>query len=72
MAMNSITQGLLRAGCEVRVLTVETDKHPVHRDQLPDDYLRATRLESVYIDLGVKALPAAVAMLCGESYHVKR
>ncbi|MBQ8703776.1 MAG: glycosyltransferase [Bacteroidales bacterium] len=72
MAMNSITQGLLRAGCEVRVLTVETDKHPVHRDQLPDDYLRATNLESVYIDLSVKPLPAAVAMLCGESYHVKR
>ena len=72
MAMNSITQGLLRAGCEVRVLTVETDKHPVHRDQLPDDYLRAANLESVYIDLSVKPVPAAVAMLCGESYHVKR
>ena len=25
MAMNSITQGLLSAGCEVKVLTVETD-----------------------------------------------
>lgn len=72
MAMNGITQGLLRAGCEVRVLTVETDKHPVCWDQLPDDYRHATRLESVYIDLSVKVLPAAVAMLCGESYHVKR
>ena len=72
MAMNGITQGLLRAGCEVRVLTVETDKHPAHLDQLPEDYRRATRPEAVYIDLSVKALPAAFAMLCGESYHVKR
>jgi len=72
MAMDSISQGLLRAGCELRVLTVETDKHPVHRDQIPEDYLRATQLESVYIDLSVHVLPAAVAMLCGESYHVKR
>ena len=72
MAMNSITQGLLKAGCEVRVLTVETDKHPARIDQLPDDYRRATSFESVYIDLSVKALPAAVAMLCGESYHVQR
>ena len=72
MAMNSITQGLLRAGCEVRVLTVETDKHPAHVEQLPDDYRRMTRYEAVYIDLTVKAVPAAVAMLCGESYHVKR
>ena len=72
MAMNSITQGLLRAGCEVRVLTVETDKHPARLDQLPEDYRQATRPEAVYVDLSVKALPAAFAMLCGESYHVKR
>ena len=72
MAMNSITQGLLRAGCELHVLTVETDKHPAHVDQLPADYRQATGFEAVYIDLSVKVLPAAVSMLCGESYHVKR
>ena len=72
MAMNSITQGLLRAGCELHVLTVETDKHPAHLDQLPADYRQATGFEAVYIDLSVKVLPAAVSMLCGESYHVKR
>ena len=72
MAMNSITQGLLSAGCEVKVLTVETDKHPAGLEQLPADYRRATSPEAVYIDLGVKVLPAALAMLCGESYHVKR
>lgn len=72
MAMDSITEGLLCQGCEVKVLTVETDKHPVRRERIPEDYLRQTRLESVYVDLGVKPLPAAGAMLCGESYHVKR
>ena len=29
LAMNSITQGLLSAGCEVKVLSMTTDKHPV-------------------------------------------
>lgn len=72
MAMDSITEGLLSQGCEVKVLTVETDKHPVRRERIPEDYLRQTKLESVYVDLGVKPLPAAGAMLCGESYHVKR
>lgn len=72
MAMDSITEGLLYQGCEVKVLTVETDKHPVRRERIPDDYLQQTGLESVFIDLGVKPLPAAGAMLCGESYHVKR
>ena len=72
MAMNSITQGLMQQGCEVHVLTVETDKHPAHTDKMPTDYCQATHFESVFVDLGVKPLPAAVAMLCGESYNVKR
>ena len=72
MAMNSITQGLLQAGCEVRVLTVESDKHPLRREQLPADYVAQTAIEGVYVDLAVRPLSAAVAMLCGESYHVKR
>ncbi len=72
MAMHSITKGLLSEGCEVRVLTVETDKHPVCTDKIPEEYRAATHLESVYIDLNVKVLPASVALLCGESYNVKR
>lgn len=72
MAMNSITQGLLREGCEVKVLAVESDKHPADKSKMPAEYLNVTRFESEYIDLGIKPLPAAVAMLCGESYHVKR
>ncbi len=72
LAMNSITQGLLHAGCEVKVLTVETDKHPANIEALPENYRNCTSFEAVYIDLGIKAMPAAVAALCGESYHVKR
>ena len=72
MAMHSITEGLLSRGCEVKVLTVETDKHPLQKECIDDAYRKATRIESVYVDLGVKAIPAGVALLCGESYHVKR
>lgn len=72
MAMNGITQGLLEEGCELKVLCVESDKHPLRRTQIPDEYLERTGLESVYVDLGLKVLPAFVTMLCGESYHVKR
>lgn len=72
LAMNSITQGLLSAGCEVKVLSVCSDKHPVLKERMPEEYLKTTRFESVYVDLGIHPLDAAVAMLCGESYHVKR
>ena len=72
MAMNSITQGLLAEGCELKVLAVETDKHPVLEEKISEEYRQQTSFESVYVDLRVKPLPAAFAMLCGESYHVKR
>ena len=70
--MNSVTQGLLAAGCEVRVLSLCSDKHPVLESRMPEDYRRATRFEAVHIDLGIHPLEAGAALLCGESYHVKR
>ena len=47
LAMHSITQGLLSAGCEVRVLSVETDKHPARIEALPEAYLKQTGFEAV-------------------------
>lgn len=72
LAMNSITQGLLEAGCEVRVLSLCSDKHPVLESRIPDSYRQATHFEAVHVDLSLHPLDAGVAMLCGESYHVKR
>lgn len=72
MAINSVTQGLLSAGCEVKVLTVCTDKHPIDYSKLPDSYKQSTQIESVYINTKIRPTAAAKALLCGESYHVKR
>ena len=72
LAMNSITQGLLSAGCEVKVLSMCSDKHPVLESRMTEEYCRATHFEAVHIDLGLHPLDAGVAVLCGESYHVKR
>ena len=72
LAMNSITQGLMAAGCEVKVLSLCSDKHPVLENRMTESYREATRFEAVHIDLGIHPLDAGVAVLCGESYHVKR
>ena len=72
LAMHRITEGLLSAGHEVKVLTVATDKHPLQTQLIDDKYQQQTQIESVYIDLKVKALDAGVALLCGDSYNVKR
>lgn len=70
--MNCITQGLIAEGCRVKVLSVCSEKHPVRQEQMTDEYVRQTDFEAVAIDLAVHPLDALVAMLCGESYHVKR
>jgi len=70
LAMDSLTQGLLQQGHEVRVLAVCSDKHPVGR--VDEVYCQHTRFEAVHLDLAVHPLAAAVALLCGQSYHVKR
>ena len=72
LAMNSITQGLCDLGHEVKVLSATSDKHPVRYSDIDDDYLTKTAFEAVYFDLSIHPLDAAVALLCGESYNVKR
>ena len=70
MAMHCVTEGLLEQGCEVKVLSVCSDKHPVR--ELPEDYVAATGFEAVHLDLDVHWLDAGVSLLCGESYNVRR
>lgn len=72
LAMNSITEGLLAAGHSVHVLSVCSDKHPVDNKRMTETYRQQTHFESVYIDLSIHPIAAAVALLCGESYNVKR
>lgn len=72
LAMHCVTQGLLAQGCEVKVLSFCTDKHPVREKEMGTEYREKTGFEAVYVDLNVHLVDAAVALLCGESYHVKR
>ena len=72
LAMNSVTQGMLRAGVEVKVVSVSSEKHPVCEEALNDGYRQQTAFEALPVDLAIHPLEAAVALLCGESYNVKR
>lgn len=72
MAMNSITQGLLANGHNVKILSVCSDKHPVRLTDEDSQYSSRTGFEAVRIDLSIHPLDAAIALLCGESYNVKR
>lgn len=72
IAMNSITQGLIVEHCTLKVLTMSSDKHPVKKNLITEEYCTNTQFESVYVDLKINMLDAFVALLTGESYNVKR
>ncbi|MCF0212432.1 MAG: glycosyltransferase [Bacteroidales bacterium] len=72
MGLHFLTECLLEQGCEVKVLSVASAKHPVLWDRLPKEYLDATGFEAVEVDLSVHPIDAGVSLLCGDSYNVKR
>lgn len=72
IAMNNITQGLLSAGHRVKVLAVETAKHPALWDKIPMDYQESVRLETVKIDTTVSVWAAAKTLFTRQAYQVIR
>lgn len=72
MAMNSLIMGLVRAGHQVKVLAVNSEKYHVDPALIPEDYKKLTGLELVHLDLRLKIIPAFFSMLRRRSYHVQR
>jgi len=72
LAMHGITLGLLNRGVDLKVLTVETDKHPLKFNELPKEYIQQTGIESVYIDTRIKPFDAFVNLFSSKSYNVSR
>jgi polysaccharide biosynthesis protein PslH len=72
IAMNNITQGLLKMGHEVKVITVSTQKHQLNIGELPEEYKKKTNIEGVYIDTAVKRKDAFFNLFSKRSYNIER
>lgn len=72
IAMNNITQGLLDLGHTVKVMAIETPKHPLKKDLVPDSYAKSTCLETAFIDTSVRIPAALKSFLTHQSYQVNR
>ena len=72
IAMNNITQGLLKADVGVKVLALETPKHSLQRGNVLNSYIEQTHLETVFVNTSV-TMPAAVrGLFSRRSYQVDR
>lgn len=70
--MNAIIEGLLQEGQQVKVLAIDSWKFPVDINKIPEDYIRKTGFETVFVDLKVKPIAAFLNLFTGRSYHVER
>lgn len=72
IAMNNITEGLLGAGHEVKILTIHTHKHDFEVDQIEQEYLNNTQFESVFVDTRINLVDAFSNLITQDSYNVSR
>lgn len=72
IAINNITQGLLKQGHEVKVISIATPKHPFDSSKIPENYIHDTNFESIFINTNTKPLKAALSLLFKQSYQVNR
>jgi len=72
MAMNAIIDGLAKAGHEVKVLALNTNKYFTKSEDIPDSYKKKTNIEFVYTDLSIKPIHAFLNLFSSKSYHVER
>lgn len=70
--MNTITQALLAAGNQVKVLSVATHKHPDRSSQISPEYIQQTKFETVFVNTKVNFFEALISLVKGTSYHVFR
>jgi glycosyltransferase involved in cell wall biosynthesis len=70
--MNAIIQGLIRAGHQVKVLAINTNKYYVDPEDIPEDYKSKTSLEMVYTNISIKPIEAFINLFTSKSYHVQR
>ncbi len=72
VAMNSVTESLLKAKHEVRLLCIETKKHPFLPAKISESYKRETKIEAVFVDTAIKPINAFLNLFSKSSYNIDR
>ncbi len=72
IAMNVITQGLIDAGIDVKVLSISTHKHPFDSYKLPEKYKDKTNAEAIFIDTSIKINQVLFHLFSKDSYNIMR
>jgi len=72
LAINNIAEGLIDKGIGLKIITIETDKHPFEKDRIPKLFLEKTRIESVFVDTKLNIVDAFSSLITADSYNISR
>jgi glycosyltransferase involved in cell wall biosynthesis len=72
LAILNISQGLINAGIDLKILTIETKKHPFIKSRIPKDFLAKTQIESVFVDTSLNLVDAFSSLITQDSYNISR
>lgn len=70
IAMNLITEGLINAGHQLKVISFNQKKN--FSANLPEDYVQKTNIETLFIDTAVNPLAAFINLFSKKSYNIQR
>ncbi len=72
IAVTNLSKSLVTHGCEITLLSMNTSKHFVDVDALPDSYNHYESIHTVYLDNRVTVTGALYNLFSSASYHVSR
>ena len=72
IAMNNLTQGLIKLGNEVQVLAINTPNNYINISTLDNNYREQTNIQAVYKDTSIKISSALYNLFSNKSYNIER
>ena len=72
IAINNISNGLTKRGIKLKLLTVSTHKHPFQPDIIPEEWLKKTGAEGVFVDTKLNLVDAFSSLVTNDSYNISR
>ncbi len=72
IAMNQTLEGYIEQGCEVSLLSMNTSRHWVEENDLPNMYTQLKHFESVFVNNSINPFSAFFNLFSDKSYNVAR
>jgi polysaccharide biosynthesis protein PslH len=71
-AMDNLSQGFIKDGVELKILSIETHKHPFQANKINQEYIDNTAIEAVFVDTSLNVVDAVSNLITQDSYNITR